>query len=318
VDRGPSADNLFRAALRGRGPRPLIIAHRGDSSHSPENTLEAARLGRDAGADAWEFDVQLARDGVPVVVHDESLARTTDVSRRFADDPRARDGWLVSDFDLDEIRLLDAGSWFLDPGGGPRSAAWFGTLGLLDDEVRARFASGEVRVPTLAEALELTDRLGWLANVELKSFPSTDHGLLEAVHDVIDATGTARRVLISSFDHADVALSIRLRPEIAAGVLSLAPLYRPEEYARAVVRADAYHPSSLALGSGSDAYRRRPSPQALRRDDIDALRGRGVAVLVFTVNDPSPDGLAAHLAEAGVDGLFTDDPGGLRGLFGPP
>jgi glycerophosphoryl diester phosphodiesterase len=317
VGRGPSGDNLFRDALRRRGPRPLIIAHRGDSSRAPENTIEAARLGRDAGADAWEFDVQRTRDGVPVVIHDESLARTTDASRRFAGDPRARDGWLVSDFDLDEIRLLDAGSWFLGPGGGPRTASSFGTLGLLDDEARARFASGEVRVPTLAEALEMTDRLDWLANVELKAFPNTDPGLLDAVLDVIDATGTARRVLISSFDHADVALTVRLRPEVATGVLAPAPLYRPEEYVRDIVRADAYHPSSLVLGEGSDAYRRRPSPQALRLDDIDSLRDRGVAVLAYTVNDSTRDGLAAHLAEAGVDGLFTDDPRGLRGLFGP-
>src|SRR4051794_37261026 len=87
------AVDWLRALRRPRPGRPLIIAHRGDSSHAPENTLEAALLGRDSGADAWELDVQLTRDGVPVVVHDETLLRTTDVARRFAGDPRGDDGF---------------------------------------------------------------------------------------------------------------------------------------------------------------------------------------------------------------------------------
>ena len=65
--------NRFRARI-GRGP-PVVIAHRGDSAHAPENTLDAARLGHAAGSFAWELDVYLTRDGVPVVVHDESLLR---------------------------------------------------------------------------------------------------------------------------------------------------------------------------------------------------------------------------------------------------
>src|SRR5262249_51518956 len=154
-------------------PRPLIIAHRGDSFHAPENTLDAARSGWHAGADAWELDVQLTRDGIPVVLHDESLARTTDVARRFAGDPPAPAAFPVALFDLDEIRVLDAGHWFLDPSGPPRSAAFYGTLEALPDDDRERFGSGAVRVPTLAEALEFTSQVDWLVNVELKSSPST-------------------------------------------------------------------------------------------------------------------------------------------------
>ena len=249
-------------------------------------------------------------------MHDESLLRTTDVGRRFAGDPRGDSGFLVSDFDLAEIRLLDAGSWFLNPAGGSRTAASFGTLGRIDDATRTRIVSGAVRVPTLDEALVLTARLDWLANVEIKSFPNTDPGLLDAALAVVDATGTAHRVLISSFDHADVARSARLRPEIASGVLAHSPVYRPDEYVRDLVLADSYHPSTLALGERCDAYRRKSSAGALRRDDLEALRRRGVPVLVYTVNDGSPDGIASHLAGAGVDGMFTDDPRGLGVLFG--
>src|SRR5262245_3692480 len=87
-----------------REGRPMIVAHRGDSYRAPENTIEAARLGFEAGADAWELDVRLTADGVPVVIHDATLARTTDVARRFAGDPRAGLGFPVAAFTWVEIR----------------------------------------------------------------------------------------------------------------------------------------------------------------------------------------------------------------------
>ncbi len=295
----------------------MLVAHRGDSAHAPENTLEAARLAWDEGADAWELDVQLSRDGVPVVLHDESLVRTTDVWTRFAGDSRGASGFLVADFDFDEIRTLDAGSWFLAPSGGHRTATAFGTWGDLGAAARACYASGAVRVPSLAEALALTDRLDWLVNVELKSFPDADPRLFEAVYEVIRRTRTASRVLISSFDHADVAQATRFAPEIATGVLAATPVYRPSEYVRGLVRADTYHPSAEVLGGRSNAYRRHPSAASLRLADMEALRRHGVPVLVYTVNDPDPGGLASHLVEAGVSGLFTDDPRSLRALLGP-
>ncbi len=307
--------NRFRTLLR-RGDRPVVVAHRGDSAHAPENTLEAAQRAWDGGADAWEFDVQLTRDGVPVVLHDESLIRTTDVRTRFADDPRGASGFLVADFDFDEIRTLDAGSWFVETSGGHRTASAFGTWGDLGPAERARFASGGVRVPSLADALAMTDRLDWLANVELKSFPDADPRLFEAAYEVIRRTRTAARILISSFDHADVARAARHDPEIATGVLAATPLYRPSDYVRGHVQADTYHPSAEVLGSRSIAYGRRPSAAGLRLGDLEALRRDGVPVLVYTVNDSDPGGLASHLAEAGVSGLFTDDPRGLLALLG--
>jgi glycerophosphoryl diester phosphodiesterase len=280
-------------------PGPLRIAHRGDSFHAPENTLEAAHRGWHAGADAWELDVRLTRDGVPVVVHDESLVRTTDVAQRFADDPRAPAVFPVAEFDLAEIRVLDAGSWFLDPSGPPRSADFFGTLEALPDGDRARFASGAVRVPTLAEALEFTTQRDWLVNVELKSSPTTSLRLLEAVLEVIDTTQSAHCVLMSSFDHAAIAGCSQRRPEIPTGVLTSTRLDRPEHYVREEIGALAYHISA----------------DALDRDQLGALHDAGIPVLVYTVNDTTPGGLAAHLAKAGVAGLFTDDPAGLLALF---
>jgi glycerophosphoryl diester phosphodiesterase len=309
-------ENRFRALFAPRRACPLVIAHRGASAHAPENTLEAAQLGHRAGADAWECDVHLTRDGVPIVIHDETLVRTTDVARKYADDARQAAGFRVADFDLDELQALDAGSWFVDPGGGARSVATFGTLESLSLSQVQHYRSGSIRVPTLAEALRLTDQLDWLVNVELKSFPEANPRLVDAVLGVIDETQTASRVLVSSFDHAELARVMEVCPHVATGVLTSTPLYRPEAYVRNALGCDAYHPSAYAVGSGSDAYLRAPSARHLRIDDLARLEARGVPVLVFTVNDSRPDGLAAHLAECGVTGLFSDEPSALHRLFG--
>ena len=303
--------------LHPAGGRPRIVAHRGDSARAPENTLLAAAQAQEAGADAWELDVHLTRDRVPVVLHDDSLRRTTNVARRFAGDPRAAAGYQVADFDLAEVRALDAGSWFVDPAGGPRSAADFGTLAALPPAARARFASGEVRIPTLEEALRLVADRGWQAILELKAFPQADAELVDATLAAIRATRTEAQVLVASFDHAAVARVVEQRV-VPAGVLMYVPLERPVEYVRGIVGADAYLISAQALGSESLGYRRRPSAELLRRSDLEGLRRAGMPVLVYTVNDPRPDGLADHLAAAGVTAVMSDDPGPLIARWRPP
>lgn len=199
--------NDFLGLLSGPQRQPVVIAHRGASAHAPENTLEAAILAYRAGARAWELDVQLSRDGVAVVFHDETLVRTTDAAARFAGDPRQRSGFLLADFDWTEIATLDAGSWF--------TAA----------SDLTPCASGPIRVPTLEEALALTARLDWLVNVEIKSFPEHPSGLMESVLEVIARTGTARRVLLSGFDHRQIA---RVPAAIAAARVPCAT--SPAEY----------------------------------------------------------------------------------------
>lgn len=115
-------DRVWDAARRPRGST-RVIAHRGASRSAPENTLAAIAAAFDLGVDMVEVDVRLTRDGVPVLMHDETVERTTDGEGR------------VADLDLAELRALDAGSW-------------------MDD----RF-EGE-RVPTLVEALALARSRG--------------------------------------------------------------------------------------------------------------------------------------------------------------
>ena len=80
--------------------RPLIIAHRGASAFAPENTFAAFQKAIDDGADGIEFDVRLAKDGVPVVFHDSTLQRLAKIKNR------------VSDLTAEELNVIDVGSWF--------------------------------------------------------------------------------------------------------------------------------------------------------------------------------------------------------------
>ena len=93
-----------------------IVAHRGASGVAPENTLAAVRLALKQGADVIENDIMRTSDGQLVIMHDVSLARTTDVEQVFPD----RSPWNVGTFTLAEIKRLDAGSWFSPKFAGER------------------------------------------------------------------------------------------------------------------------------------------------------------------------------------------------------
>ncbi len=307
--------NRFLAILLAARAHPVVVAHRGDSFRAPENTLEAAQLGWEAGATAWELDVQLTRDGVPIVLHDESLLRTTDVALKFAGDSRARDGFHVADFDFDEVRSLDAGSWFVSEGGGPRSARDLGSLGQMKPSILGHYASGRIKIPTLGEALELTREHDWLVNVEIKSFPERPRASVEPILRVIAETGSASRVLISSFDHRDVAAANLPGREYALGILAMTPLHQALRYTRELVGADTVHFSTDVVGFETVAYRTRRSPHSLEGELVAELARGGVPTLVYTVNDHGPGSLAEDLAAIGVAGLFTDDPLGMTTSF---
>ena len=87
-------------SIRKNGQRALLIGHRGAPSLAPENTIASFRAALDAGCDAVELDVHQSHDGALIVMHDESLQRTASVDR------------LIADMTLEELKRLDAGSWF--------------------------------------------------------------------------------------------------------------------------------------------------------------------------------------------------------------
>jgi glycerophosphoryl diester phosphodiesterase len=92
-------------------PYPRIVAHRGGGSLAPENTLAAFRLGQELGYAAHEFDVKLAKDGVAILLHDDTLERTTNGKGRAAD------------YAWKELAALDAGSWHSEAFRGERIAS---------------------------------------------------------------------------------------------------------------------------------------------------------------------------------------------------
>jgi glycerophosphoryl diester phosphodiesterase len=158
----------------------LVIGHRGASAHAPENTLSSFRLAAAMGADAVELDVQLTKDKKIVVIHDSTLNRTTNGSGS------------VSDLSLNEIKSLDAGSYF-----------------------HPMFA-GE-RIPELMEVFS-EYRGNFSVNVELKSF-KINRMLVELTLECIKDWEMQDRVLISSFNPYLLMLSHKLAPGIPLGLL---------------------------------------------------------------------------------------------------
>lgn len=165
---------------------PLVIAHRGDSAHRPENTLSSFASALEVGAEVVEFDAHLTKDGHVVVIHDVTLDRTTDGHGR------------VTDLTLQEIRAVSAGY-----------PARFG------DRFR-----GE-RVPTLAEVLGfLRDRSK--AMIEIKSDSVTDDaegGIEVRVVEEIRRSGMEKDAVLISFDRRALVRCRSAAPDIMRGHL---------------------------------------------------------------------------------------------------
>lgn len=100
-------DSVYRGSLP---VKPLIIAHRGASMLAPENTLASANLAADLGVYGLETDIHISRDGVPFLMHDDTLDRTTNVKALFPN--RAKDR--AEYFSLAEVKQLNAGEWFVE------------------------------------------------------------------------------------------------------------------------------------------------------------------------------------------------------------
>lgn len=169
--------------------RTLILAHRGASAEAPENTLAAFDLAVRQGADGIELDVRLSADGVPMVIHDARLERTTNGTGR------------VDALGARELRRLDAGSWF-----NQRYPAL----------ARARFRG--LKIPLLAEALAWVKKHGCIAYMELKRERNSGAGLEEKVLKAIHTAGVAASVVVISF-HPEVLARMRaLHDGIALGL----------------------------------------------------------------------------------------------------
>ncbi|MDA1074230.1 MAG: glycerophosphodiester phosphodiesterase family protein [Proteobacteria bacterium] len=288
----------------GTPPAPVLnIAHRGARAFAPENTLQAFAKAKIFGCPMFEMDVHVSRDGELIVHHDDQLTRCTDVQKKFP----GRDTYYVSDFTFAELRTLDAGNWYVEDIARPAAQRQSFLQTLTDQEIeqfvsaadRAEYASGEIKLPTLRETLDLALKTGMMVNIEIKTIPRMYAGLTAKVVALVESLGLQRAVLISSFDHQQLLEVRRLTDVIATGALSSDRLANPGGYLQ-LLEADAYNPGCYgdydSTGFGSVTGKFDPV-------SIVNARSAGFGVNVWTCNDPDQ---MRTLIGAGVTGIITD------------
>lgn len=296
--------NPLRVGAKAR-PTVRAIAHRGARAFAPENTLCAFEKAAAMGCPMFEMDVHRSKDGALIVHHDDQLHRCTDATTKFP----GRPSYFVSDFTAAELNRLDAGSWYVKQISLPASQRQDFLKTLTDGEIRrfvsaqdrAYYSSGEVRLPTLAQTIEVAQRHGMLLNIEIKTMPRMYPDLTRDVIRLVKATGMEDRVIISSFDHEQLVIARKLSQRIATGALTSDRLARPGDYLR-VLEADAYNPGCYGDydSMGFSSVTRKFDPIGIKHARA-ARRG----VNVWTCNDKKQ---MRQLIAAGVTGLITDFP----------
>jgi glycerophosphoryl diester phosphodiesterase len=184
-----------------RGDGVLVIAHRGNSSVAPENTLPAFQSAIDVKSDLVELDYYHSADRVPVVIHDELLDRTTNAETIFGQRELE-----VSKLPLADLQKLDVGSWFAE-----------------------KFAGA--KLPTLAESLDLI-QAGSTTLIERKQ------GDARTLVKLLEEKKLTDQVVVQAFDWEFVAQCRKLSPRLALGTLSGKPASEEQIRAAAATGAD--------------------------------------------------------------------------------
>lgn len=230
----------------------VVIAHRGASAYHPENTMAAFRAAYEMGAEMIELDITLSKDGVPVAIHDETLDRTTTGSGN------------VSDRTVEELKTLDAGSWF-------------------DEQHR-----GEP-IPTLEEVLQFAQNKIAL-NIEIKTEAVTDEvngGIEEKAWELVKKYEMEDYVLFSSFDYRAISHLKELNVDISAALL-----YEESQ-------SEGRGPTQLVTDYDADAF--NCSYRQFSRKWAQEAESKGFPVFVYTVNS---ERLMRKMIERGVAGIF--------------
>ena len=181
-----------------------IIAHRGSSGTHPENTMEAFDEAEKVGVDGIELDVQLSKDGFIVVIHDETVNRTTNGK-----------GW-IKDLTYCQLKKLDASNKF-----------------------KKLFSVS--RIPSLEEVCKWALKNQLIINVELKNGLINYSELEEKVIQLIRKYQLENRVILSSFNHYSLVKCSKLAPEIETAPIFMEGLYEPWDYAKRL-GASSIHP----------------------------------------------------------------------------
>ncbi|MGW2699622.1 glycerophosphodiester phosphodiesterase [Streptomyces sp. NPDC001340] len=249
-------------ALAGEVGEPTVVAHRGASAYAPENTLASIDKAAQLGFSWVENDVQRTRDGQLVVIHDDSLRRTTNVEDVFP----GRAPWKVKDFTAAEIARLDAGSWF--------SPAYAGT-----------------RVPTLKQYMRRVEHNHEKLLLEVKN-PQLYPGIEQQTVRLLGNEGWLDRrhlgrLIVQSFDADSVRTVHKLKPALTTAYLGTPSVAQLRQYARF---SDLINPS---YGSISARY-------VSEVHAITGPHGRRLGVFAWTVDDAATAWKAAGYGVDGL------------------
>lgn len=247
--------------------RTLNIAHRGASGHAPEHTLAAYELGEKMHGDYIEVDLQMTKDGVLIAMHDEKVNRTTNGT-----------GY-VKDFTLNEIKQLDAGSWFNKKHPEKTNPAYEG-----------------LKVPTLEEVIQKFGR-GARYYIETKSpevYPGMEEELLRILnkYKLIGPNAPSSKVLIQSFSDESLSIVHSLNPNI--------PLIQLISYSEpaSITDEELDEIAEYAIGIGA-------SHTKIDREYVQKVRDHNLLMHPYTVNTKED---MNKVLDWGVTGMFTNYP----------
>ena len=274
-----------------------LIAHRGASAYAPEHTVAAYELAIAQGADFIEPDLQITKDGVLVAIHDLTLERTTDVRERFPDRYRewpvadsTRRVWPVADFTLEEVKSLDAGSWFSEEFVGARVPTFREVIDI------ARGRAGiypETKAPSTYSELGLA--MEPLVLRELAAQGIDRAGADPETPVVIQSFSEESLMLFREEHRSDLPLTFLLRRRGSEDWVTDEGLARVREF------ADGIGPDRILL----------------ERDSTLVARAHAVGLTVTpytfgTSDEVTPaalrEAMEVAVCELGVDGLFTNNP----------
>lgn len=189
------------------------IAHRGFSGKYPENTLLAFKMACETpGCDGIELDVQLTKDGEPVIIHDEKIDRTCINGTGY-----------VFDYTYEELKEFDVSYKF---------------AGQYESQ----------HIPTLREYFELVKEYDILTNIELKTGIFEYPGIERKVWELIQEFDMKEKVIVSSFNHFSVKRMKEMCPDIKCGLLTESWLIDAGKYTKEN-QVECFHPVYLSLNT---------------------------------------------------------------------
>lgn len=263
------------------------MAHRGASIIAPENTLIAAEMAAKMGAYGFESDLRISLDGVPFIMHDETLKRTTNIAEVFP----GKESVLAEDFMLSELKKLNAGWWFIlqDP---------YETIKQGKIEQSQLSVYQAQKIPTLAEVLSAINKNGQILMYDLR-LPAASHphygDAFDIVFDILKEAQAEDRVwLILEPGQID-----RVRQE-TPGITRVIGL-----------SSEDLLPAKESLAKGFQVVN---VDKGIYTKNIREFQAAGLQINIYVINEPW---LFSQLWVKGVNSITSDSIHELKDLNAP-